>query len=162
MIHVSRVRPALAALLLLLATVGLVAAPPASAGPGAAAGAGADMSVSLSGPRTVRLGDDITYTITGTNVGGQTATGVQLSGMVEDWFDPRAMDCRGGTVSPDNVNTCDFGDVAPGETVSLTLTMTACCPERHMFQFAWVSSTNDVNPDNDSTMVKLNFRGPKH
>lgn len=145
-----------AGVLLLLSTVGVAAAPSASAA------TGPDMTVSVTGPRTVRLGDDITYTISGTNVGDQTATGVQLTGMVEDWFNGWATDCRSGTTNPDFTLTCDYGDVAPGGTVSMTLTMQACCQERHMFQFAWVDSTNDVNPDNDTTMVKLNFRGPKH
>jgi hypothetical protein len=143
-------------LVLLLGTAGVAAAPSASAG------SGADMAAGVSGPRTVRLGADITYTITGTNVGDQTAASVQLTGMYEDWFNPVGMDCRAGTVNPDSGFTCDFGDVAPGETVSMTLTFNACCPEKHMFQYVWVAAANDLNPDNDHATVKLNFRGPKH
>ena len=148
-------------LLLLVGTTGLAGAPSASA-QGTSPQGGADMAAGLSGPRTVRLGSDITYTITGTNVGDQTATGVELAGMYEDWFNPVGMNCGSGTANPDSGFACDYSDVGPGETFSMTLTFNACCPEKHMFQLAWATAANDVNADNYYATMKLNFRGPKH
>src|SRR5690348_17251621 len=101
--------------LVLAALLPLAALQPARAEPGA------DLAASISGNLRVRIGTEITYTITATNIGDATATGVQLSGWVPDWFDGGTIDCLGGT--PDQYAlTCDYPDLAPGGTVSMTLT----------------------------------------
>jgi uncharacterized repeat protein (TIGR01451 family) len=75
----------------------LVAALLILGGQAAVAQSGADLDVSISGDRTVRYSENITYTITATNIGDETATGVQLEGWVPDWFNFVSMDCLGGT-----------------------------------------------------------------
>jgi hypothetical protein len=51
----------------------------------AAAQSGADLAASISGKRTVKVGANITYTLTATNVGDATATGVHIDGWVCPW-----------------------------------------------------------------------------
>ncbi|HVL24453.1 MAG TPA: hypothetical protein VM450_10215 [Thermomicrobiales bacterium] len=121
---------------------------------------GADMETAISGPRTVRTGGDITYTVTGTNVGDETATGVELAGWVPDWFNPVSYDCLAGTPT-DVYGTCGYGDLAPGATATMTITVQACCPEKHMFEQGFVYASNDTNFANDAASIKVNFTGPR-
>jgi uncharacterized repeat protein (TIGR01451 family) len=120
---------------------------------------GADLEARIDGKRAVRLGNTITYTITGTNVGDATATGVQLMGWVPDWFNFVSVDCLGGV--PGEIWGCAYPDLAPGERVQMTITVEACCPEPHMFELGWASATNDVNVENNEDRIKVVFTGPK-
>jgi len=122
----------------------------------AAAQSGADVAASISGKKTVKIGSDITYTITATNVGDATATGVQLDGWVPDWFNYVSEDCRTGTPT---FYGCDFGDLAPGASVSMTFTVQALYREKTMFEQGFVSATNDTNLANDTASIKVVFTG---
>jgi uncharacterized repeat protein (TIGR01451 family) len=137
-----------------IATVLLAVAQPA------AAQTGADLDVDIYGKRAVRYQGNITYTIVATNVGDETATGVQLYGWVPDWFNFVSVDCGDGV--HDDYGACNFNDLAPGESVSMTITVQACCPEPHMFEMGWATATNDVNPNNNEARIKVVFTGPKH
>ena len=119
---------------------------------------GADLAAGISAKKNVKLGENITYTVTATNVGDMTATGVLVGGWVPDWFNFVSRDCLSG-VPAEYVYGCAFGDVAPGASVSMTITVEACCPEPHMFELGSVSATNDVNPENDTAEIKVVFTG---
>jgi uncharacterized repeat protein (TIGR01451 family) len=118
--------------------------------------AGADLAASISGKKTVKLGSNITYTVTATNVGDETATGVEVRGWVPDWFDFVSRDCLGGTPSG-NIFACDYADLAPGATASMMITVTAVAPEPNMFEQGFASATNDMNFANDADRIKVIF-----
>ena len=123
---------------------------------------GADLAAGISGNLRVRIGMEITYTITATNIGDATATGVQLSGWVPDWFDGGEIECTGGTPG-EGVFTCDYPDLAPGGTVSMTLTTKAVAGnkvERRMYEIGSVYATNDVNLDNNEARIPVHMTGP--
>jgi hypothetical protein len=127
----------------------------------AVAQTGADIEASISGPLRVRIGNDITYTITGTNIGDQTATNVQLFGWVPDWFGDHASDCLAGVI--DDYGLCNYGDLAPGESASMTITLTAVAgnkSERKMYEGGGATASNDVNPDNDWAEMPVHMTGP--
>jgi uncharacterized repeat protein (TIGR01451 family) len=144
----------LASVLLVLGGFALIGVQPA------AAQSGADLAASISGKKNVKIGQDITYTITAMNVGDMTATGVQIDGWVPDWFNFVSRDCLTGTPS-DNVYGCVFSDLAPGASASMTITVQACCPEPDMYELGFVSATNDVNLDNHTAKIKVVFTGKR-
>jgi uncharacterized repeat protein (TIGR01451 family) len=123
----------------------------------AAAQSGADLAASISGKKTVKIGANITYTVTATNVGDVTATGVHIDGWVPDWFNFVSRDCLTGTPSAG----CDFSDLAPGVSASMTITVQACCPEPTMYELGFVSATNDTNLDNDTARIRVIFTGKR-
>lgn len=145
----ARLLPATAALLVLIGAT-LAGMRPA------AAQNGADLAAGISGKRSVKTGANITYTITATNVGDATATGVHLDGWVPDWFNFVSLDCLAGTPTSSG---CDFGDLAPGATARMAFTVQACCPEKTMYELGFASATNDSNPDNDTAMIRVVFTG---
>jgi uncharacterized repeat protein (TIGR01451 family) len=123
----------------------------------AAAQSGADLAAGISGAKTVKIGTDITYTLSATNIGDATATGVHIDGWVPDWFNFVSEDCLTGT--PTDIG-CDFSDLAPDATARMTFTVqVTCCPEKKMFEEAFVSATNDTNPANDTATIKVVFTG---
>ena len=126
----------------------------------AAAQSGADLAASISGKKTVKILKNITYTVTATNVGDATATGVHIDGWVPDWFNFVSLDRLTGTHG-ETVYGCDFTDLAPGASVSMTITVQACCPERNMYELGFVSATNDSNLDNDTAKIKVVFQGTR-
>jgi len=119
---------------------------------------GADLAASISAKKNVKLGENITYTVTATNVGDMPATDVEIGGWVPDWFSFVSRDCRTGVPS-DYVYGCAFSDLAPGASASMTITVRACCPEPHMFELGSVGASNDVDPVNDTAEIKVVFTG---
>jgi hypothetical protein len=126
--------------------------------PPVAAQSGADLAADISGKRVVRLGENITYTITATNVGDATATDVRIDYWAPDWFDTQFFDCGSGTFTG---SLCSYPDLAPGASASMTVTLNACCPEKHMYEMGSVFATNDVDLSNNSDSIKVNFTGPR-
>jgi large repetitive protein len=124
----------------------------------AVAQSGADLAASISGKKTVKLGANITYTLTATNVGDTTATGVHIDGWVPDWFNFVSEDCLTGTST---FSGCDFSDLAPGASAHMTFTVEACCREKRMYEGVLVSATNDTNSGNDTAAIKVVFTGKR-
>jgi hypothetical protein len=126
----------------------------------AVAQTGADMAASITGPLRVRIGNDITYTITGTNIGDMTATDVQLFGWYPDWFDNPRVDCLAGVA---DWGYCNYGSLAPGESASMTITLKATAgnkAERRMYEGGSATASNDVNTDNDWAEMPVHMIGP--
>lgn len=126
--------------------------------PPAAAQSGADLAAGISGKKSVKFQANITYTLTATNVGDATATGVHIDGWVPDWFNFVSQDCLTGTPT---FSGCDFSDLAPGASASMTFTVQLVAPEPKMFEQAFVTATNDTNTSNDTAQIKVVFAG-KH
>ncbi len=127
-----------------------------------AAQSGADVAASITGNRQVRIGNDITYTITATNIGDEIATDVQISGWVPDWFDGGTVDCLSGRPAEGSL-TCNYPILVPGASVSMTITLKAVAGnkrERHMYELGWVSASNDTNPDNNEARIEVIMTGP--
>ncbi len=149
----------LAAVSVLTALLGFAVVPGASASPGA------DLAASISGPLRVRIGEYITYTITATNVGDQTATDVGIDAWVPDWFDfdsNSSIHCLGTTLSSGD-HMCNYPDLAPGGQVSMTITMKATAgnkQERREVELGWAYASNDVNLDNNQAEIPVHMTGP--
>jgi uncharacterized repeat protein (TIGR01451 family) len=78
----------------------------------------------------VESGDSFTYTITVTNDGDATATGVVVTDVIPDGLTIDQVDGPGCVVDG-QVVTCDVGDIAPGASVTITIEVTAdddACP----------------------------------
>jgi uncharacterized repeat protein (TIGR01451 family) len=121
---------------------------------------GADLEASISGPPRVRIGENITYTVTATNIGDQTATGVMVDALEPDWMNPVSQDCLTGTLVS---GECRYPDLAPDSSVSMTITLQANPgnkAERRKFELGFVSATNDVNPSNDQAEIDVQMIGP--
>ena len=122
---------------------------------------GADVAASITGPLRVRIGEYITYTITATNVGDAIATDVQTSGWGPDWFGDGSVNCLTG--APTDFGSCAYGDLAPGASASMTITLKAVAgnkQERRMYELGWATASNDVNPNNDEARIAVNMTGP--
>jgi uncharacterized repeat protein (TIGR01451 family) len=146
--------PALKRIALILAALAFVALPLSQP---AAAQNGADLEVTISGPNHVKILSNITYTITATNIGDETATGVELSGWVPDWFNYVSINCLDGT--QEGWGLCSYPDLAPGESARMEFTLQACCKEKTMFELAWGTATNDVNTANNEASIRVIFTG---
>jgi uncharacterized repeat protein (TIGR01451 family) len=141
-------------------TVGLVPAMSATA----VADTGADLSVTATwvgkGVPRASLGDRVTYAITVTNLGPDTATGTYLSEGTPDQFNPVSLTCSDASfcASPG-------GELAPGATVTATVVEVVCCfqkgeSNRPSPGADVVSSTPDPHYENNSGRVLTKLVGP--
>jgi uncharacterized repeat protein (TIGR01451 family) len=92
----------------------------------AVADTGADLSVTATwvgkGKPRASQGDMVTYAITLTNLGPDTATGTFMGEITPDQFNPVSFTCSDASfcASPG-------GELAPGATVTATLVEVVCC-----------------------------------
>lgn len=97
----------------------------ATTAPMVGAQGGPDISVQLSTPTRLKTTQILVSTITVTNVGSETATGLSISGSVGDQFNPIAMECLdNGSMSS---YFCEPNDLAPGHSVTAKFTAYVCC-----------------------------------
>ncbi|HEX7830959.1 MAG TPA: hypothetical protein VF787_14985 [Thermoanaerobaculia bacterium] len=90
--------------------------------------ASADLSITKNGPATITAGNDITYTITLTNLGVSTADAVTLSDTLpagttfvsQTQNSGPALDCTTPPVGGTGAITCTVPTLAPGDTATLT------------------------------------------
>ena len=130
-----------------------------------AAQSSADLAVTMvPSQKHLRFQQSMTVTITVTNLGPDTATGVRLSTGESDSINPGRIVCPDGTVR-EFEGFCEIGSLGPGESVTATWTVIACCtccPERVGVITASVSddtATEDPNPDNNNARVETRFTG---
>jgi uncharacterized repeat protein (TIGR01451 family) len=123
----------------------------------------ADLSITNSGaPNPVVSGQRLTYTITATNNGGQTATGVTVS-------DPLPADAHFNSVSTtqgsctrststtpktqDGTVTCSVGSLTAGNSATITIVVTPTTPGT-LTNTATVSGTG-LTPDADDSATAM-------
>jgi uncharacterized repeat protein (TIGR01451 family) len=125
----------------------------------------ADLSVTATwvgkGAPRGAVGDTVTYAITLTNLGPDTATETRLVALTPDQFNPVSLTCS-------DVSFCSSpgGELAPGATVMATVVDVVCCfPQgtiRKTSAGAAASSetTSDSHPENNSATVLTRIIGP--
>ncbi len=121
----------------------------------------ADVGVSVSAPTTAVINSNLTYAVTVTNSGQGTASNVALIDSLPDGASFVSASTSKGTVDTSGLNaaptpgvisnvgqngiTVNIGDVAPGETVTITLTVKA---KNYGNANNWASvSTSSINSD---------------
>jgi len=129
----------------------------------AAQGTSADLALTMTwnghGKPRAQVGQFVTYSITVTNNGPDTAVGTQLFASVSDQFNPISLTCA------DPALCTEPGlDLAAGATSTATFVAQACCfgkdEVRNAFAVGSVqSSTEDPNPDNNRVMVTTTIIG---
>jgi uncharacterized repeat protein (TIGR01451 family) len=144
----------------LLAVVVLVGR---SVQPAAAQGT-ADLEITkeFANRNTVRVGENITYLITVTNLGPDTATGVFFGEALPDELNPVSATCSQGTSL---VTGCYVESLPSGDSVTATVVVQAIPnskKERRVFNSAQIfsSDTYDPNMSNNNARVETKFIGP--
>lgn len=146
--------------------VALIAAPLIAPAPGTAQAVGsADLAVTMTpDAKHLRFQQSMTIEITVTNLGPDTATGVWLATGESDSINPGPIVCADGTI-PQPGDICPTITLAPGEVVTYSWTVTACCtccPNRVGVTTAIVlrdEATLDPYPDNNFARVETRFIG---
>jgi uncharacterized repeat protein (TIGR01451 family) len=130
----------------------------------AAAQESADLKLTkVADSKNVRIGENITYTITLTNLGPDTATGVVFGDAVPDPLNLVSFTCSQGTVSGGPF--CAVESVPSGTSVTATLVATPtpnpAKSERRFTNTAFISesATPDPNSSNNSASVKAHIIG---
>jgi uncharacterized repeat protein (TIGR01451 family) len=141
----------LAAGLVLLALVVLVGG---SIQPAAAQGT-ADLQITkVADSKNVRIGENITYTITVTNLGPDTATDVTFGDFEPDQLNARSITCSQGTAG--GVVGCTVESLPSGDSVTARFVANVAAigsnPERRISNLAYIteSATPDPNSSNNS------------
>ncbi|WP_406512963.1 isopeptide-forming domain-containing fimbrial protein [Streptomyces sp. NBC_00161] len=112
----------------------------------------ADLGVTKSdtGSDPVEVGQSVTYTLTATNNGPQTAEGVTLKDTLPAGlqFASASAGCAASGTTPDVV-TCDLGTLTAGSTAIRTITTTATTGGLHTDTAAVAGAVSDPVPAND-------------
>jgi large repetitive protein len=129
----------------------------------AAAQETADLSLTKVADRThVRVGENITYTITLTNLGPATATGITFGDPLPDQLNLVSFTCSQGTLSGGPF--CAIENLASGASVTATLIAVPDVGkhERHISNTAFIveSATPDPDGTNNSASVLIKVIGP--
>jgi uncharacterized repeat protein (TIGR01451 family) len=128
-----------------------------------AQGPEADLSLTKTADRkNVRIGENITFTITVTNLGPDTATDVFFGDAVPDPLNFVSASCDKG---PTSGGACEVASLAVGESATITLVATPITnpakSERKFTNTAFIGSsgTLDPNPDNNTATLHLHIVG---
>jgi uncharacterized repeat protein (TIGR01451 family) len=114
----------------------------------------ADVSISKSGPSSIALGQNITYTITVSNFGPATATGVTVTDAAPAGLTFVSASASQGSCSGTTTVTCSLGTLTTGPpaTITLTYNVPANYAGSSITNTATVASGNDqVSGNNSST-----------
>lgn len=146
------------------ATPTLTPVPP-SPTPQAPGGPPADPAISKSvSPGTARVGDSVEYTIVVTNLGGALAQGVTVNDSLPGFLRPTGVSTSKGEASLSGQSvSVNIGDLAPGETVTISVRATVVAPAvpPNNRNLATVTSTSpDSNPSNNQASVPLDTLAP--
>jgi len=127
----------------------------------AAAQETADLQIAkVAAEKTVRVGETVTYTVTVTNLGPGTATGVVFGDSLPDQLN--LVDSTCGAVSA----FCSVESLPSGASATITIVATPIPNlgrgERRITNTAFVlqSETSDPNPSNNQASVTVQFVGP--
>jgi len=133
----------------------------------AAAQGGADLKLTkVADRKNVRIGENITYTITLTNLGSDTATDVVFGDPLPDPLNLVSFACSQGSISGGSGGTfCAVESVPSGASVSATLVATPIAnpakSERRFSNTAFISqsATPDPNSINNRASVETRIIG---
>jgi uncharacterized repeat protein (TIGR01451 family) len=115
--------------------------------------------------KNAKIGENMTFTITLTNLGPSTATNVTFGDPVPDPLNLVAFACSQGTVVGQSL--CQVGSIASGATVIATLVATPItnpAKSEHKFTntaFISESATTDPNESNNSSSLDLHIIGKR-
>jgi uncharacterized repeat protein (TIGR01451 family) len=85
----------------------------------------ADVSVTATGTATAQMGDAVSYTLSVSNAGPNTATGTQATFQLAAGITSGTASATRGTCSgTGNLITCNLGDLAPASSVTVTVNAT--------------------------------------
>lgn len=124
----------------------------------------ADLSITkVVDSKNAKIGENMTFTITVTNLGPSAATDVIFGDPVPDPLNLVSFECSQGTVVGQSL--CEVGSIASGASVSATLVATPITnpakSERKFTNTAFISEsgTTDPNAGNDSASLDLHIIG---
>lgn len=115
--------------------------------------------------KNMRIGEEITFTITVKNLGPSAATNVVFGDPVPDALNFLSFSCSHG--APHGGPFCAVDNIPVGGTVSLTLVTTPTpnpAPDERRFTntaFIAESAVTDPNPSNNTASLKLHIVGKK-
>jgi uncharacterized repeat protein (TIGR01451 family) len=106
------------------------------------------------------VGETVTYAITLTNLGPDTAEGTYLIATMPDQFNPVSLTCSDATFC-----SSPGGDLAPGATVTATVVDVVCCFPKEMGRkvsagAGVTSATLDPDYSNNTGSVATKIVGP--
>ena len=126
-----------------------------------------DLRITKVADRTrVRIGETITFTITLTNLGPGTATGIVFGDPLPDPLNLVSFSCSAGTVVQQSF--CSVASLASGASVTATLVATPITnpaqSERRFTNTAFISesATPDPNSSNNTASLRLRIIGNIH
>ena len=122
-----------------------VSEPTAKVSGGGGGGSGADLAALL---RASTAGNQVTYTVRVTNVGSADADGVVLTATLPAEVTVVSAATARGSCS--GRVTCSIGQVKAGETVAVTIVVTASQTGTYSFSATITSATPDVDPSNNT------------
>ena len=126
----------------------------------------ADLALTKTADRqNAKIGQAITFTITVTNLGPDTATGIYFGDSLPDPLNFVSSSCDKGTPY---WGLCRVESLAVGESASITIVTTPIAnpakSERKFTNLAYIeeSTSFDPNPDNDTASLTLHIIGKTH
>ena len=126
-----------------------------------------DLRITKVANRTnVRIGENITFTITVTNLGPGTATGIVFGDSLPDPLNLVSFSCSQGTVF--NQSFCSLASLGPGASATATLVATPITnpaqSERRFTNTSFIaeSATPDPNSSNNTASVRVHIVGNIH
>ena len=128
--------------------------------------AGADLSLTKTADRkNAKIGENITFTITVTNLGPDTATSIYFGDSLPDPLNFVSSSCDRGTAY---WGLCRVDSLAVGESATITVVTTPITnparSERKFTNLAYIeeSATFDPNPDNNTASLQFHIIGNTH
>jgi uncharacterized repeat protein (TIGR01451 family) len=121
----------------------------------------ADLSVTVSGPSSANEGDSVTYTLTVSNAGPATATGVTLTDTLGSLLNFQSATTSQGTFTVSGgVVTFSLGTIASGGSATATVTAQANEDGSTSDSATVSSSSPDPNPGNNNASVTTALSEP--
>jgi uncharacterized repeat protein (TIGR01451 family) len=113
----------------------------------------ADLSLVKDGPAMVYVGEDITYELTVANAGPADATGVMLIDTLPEGV--TFVSASQGCVEAAGIVTCDIGNLAAGESVQITIVVSAPAEPGLLTNSAEVSGEQPDSLVEDNTAASI-------
>ena len=121
----------------------------------------ADLSVSVSGPSSANEGNNVTYSITVTNGGPNSATGVTLTDTLPGLTNYLSASTSQGTfTNSGGTVTFTIGNMASGATVTATVSGQATEDGSSSDTASVTATTQDANTSNNSASASTSFAEP--